>query len=162
MFRERKSVRERAREGGQARERARERAREIPVRPTLYTLWGACCRGTSLIRNSAPLGPYRRTMPRTLWKPYGGELIFMSEVPLYTLDPALRRGRKRKSSFWIPFHRGASIIRNRYPVGPYIVPCLGSYGGIRRGARFLMGEVSFQCFAYRATGNVLSVYPGVT
>jgi len=24
-------------------------------------------RGTSLIRNSAPLGPYSRTMPRALW-----------------------------------------------------------------------------------------------
>ena len=24
-------------------------------------------RGTSLIRNSAPLGPYSRTMPRPLW-----------------------------------------------------------------------------------------------
>ena len=31
--------------------------------------WGGwrCYRGTSLIRNSAPLGPYRRTMPRALW-----------------------------------------------------------------------------------------------
>jgi len=26
-------------------------------------------RSTSLIRNSAPLGPYRRTMPRAQWKP---------------------------------------------------------------------------------------------
>ena len=25
-------------------------------------------RGTSLIRNSAPLGPYSRTMPRALWR----------------------------------------------------------------------------------------------
>ena len=30
--------------------------------------WQATCRGTSLIRNSAPLGPYSRTMPRALWK----------------------------------------------------------------------------------------------
>ena len=29
-------------------------------------------RGTSPIRNSAPLGPYSRTMPRALWKPGGG------------------------------------------------------------------------------------------
>ena len=27
------------------------------------------CRGTSLIRNSGPLGPYGRTMPRALWWP---------------------------------------------------------------------------------------------
>ena len=26
-------------------------------------------RGTSPIRNSAPLGPYSRTMPKALWKP---------------------------------------------------------------------------------------------
>jgi len=25
-------------------------------------------RGTSLMRNCAPLGPYSRTMPRALWK----------------------------------------------------------------------------------------------
>jgi len=29
-------------------------------------------RGTSLIRNSAPLGPYNRTIPRALWRSYGG------------------------------------------------------------------------------------------
>ena len=29
--------------------------------------WGRVYRGTSLIRNSAPLGPYGRTMPRALW-----------------------------------------------------------------------------------------------
>jgi len=28
---------------------------------------GAPDRGTSLIRNSAPLGPYSKTMPRALW-----------------------------------------------------------------------------------------------
>ena len=40
-------------------------------------------RGTSLIRNSAPLGPYSRTMPRALWWSYGGGRFLMSEVPLY-------------------------------------------------------------------------------
>jgi len=39
-------------------------------------------RGTSLIGNSAPLGPYSRTMPGALWKPEGGGLFLMSEVPL--------------------------------------------------------------------------------
>ena len=40
-------------------------------------------RGTSPIRNIAPLGPYRRTMHWALWKPLGGGLFLMSEVPLY-------------------------------------------------------------------------------
>jgi len=35
-------------------------------------------RGTSLIRNRAPLGPYSRTMPRAI----GGGRFLMSEVPL--------------------------------------------------------------------------------
>ena len=39
-------------------------------------------RGTSLIRNSAPLGPYSRTMPGALWWSYGGGLFLMSEAPL--------------------------------------------------------------------------------
>jgi len=41
-------------------------------------------RGTSLIRNSAPLGTYSRTMPRVIWLPLGGVRFLMSEVPLYT------------------------------------------------------------------------------
>jgi len=40
-------------------------------------------RGTSLIRNSAPLGPCSGTMPRALWWPQGGGLFRMSEVPLF-------------------------------------------------------------------------------
>jgi len=48
-------------------------------------------RGTSLIRNSARLGPYSSTIPRALWWSLGrvlffwslgGVLFFMSEVPL--------------------------------------------------------------------------------
>ena len=42
----------------------------------------ALCRYTSLIRNSAPIGPYSRTMPRALWWS-GGGLFLMSEAPLY-------------------------------------------------------------------------------
>ena len=38
-------------------------------------------RGTSLIRNHSPLGPYSRIMPRALMESQGGGL--MSEVPLY-------------------------------------------------------------------------------
>ena len=38
-------------------------------------------RGTSLMRNNAPLGPYSMTMPRALWWSWGGVLFLMSEVP---------------------------------------------------------------------------------
>jgi hypothetical protein len=44
------------------------------------------CRGTALIRNSAPLGPHDGTMPWALWRPLGGNLFLMSEVPLYKRD----------------------------------------------------------------------------
>ena len=39
-------------------------------------------RGTSLIRNRHPVGPYRRTMPRLLWRSLEGGGGLMSEVPL--------------------------------------------------------------------------------
>ena len=51
----------------------RKRARVHQIGETKY-------RGTSLIRNRAPLGPYGRTMPRTLWE----GVFLMSEVTLYT------------------------------------------------------------------------------
>ena len=43
-------------------------------------------RGTSLIRNRHPVGPYRRTIPRLLWRSWGGGRSLMSEVhvPLYS------------------------------------------------------------------------------
>ena len=41
------------------------------------------CRGFSLIRNSAPLGPYSRNMRRALWWSWGEGLFLMSEVPLH-------------------------------------------------------------------------------
>ena len=41
-------------------------------------------RGTSLIRNSAPVGPYSRTIPRALWWSQGVEPFLMSEAPLYS------------------------------------------------------------------------------
>ena len=39
-------------------------------------------RGTSLVRNSAPRGPYSRTVPRALRWPWGGGAFLMSEVLL--------------------------------------------------------------------------------
>jgi len=41
-----------------------------------------CYRGTSLIRNSALLGSYRRPMHRALWWFLRGQLFLMSEIPL--------------------------------------------------------------------------------
>ena len=41
-------------------------------------------RGTSIVRNSAPLGPYSKNMPRPLWRPEGGGVFLMSEVALYS------------------------------------------------------------------------------
>ena len=38
--------------------------------------------GTSPMRNSAPLGPYCRTMQRALWWVPGGGRFLMSETPL--------------------------------------------------------------------------------
>jgi len=56
------------------------RVREYSLNPEPY-------RGTSLIRNRPPLGPYSRTMSKGLWWPYGGVIFLESEVPLYTLHP---------------------------------------------------------------------------
>jgi hypothetical protein len=38
-------------------------------------------RGTSLIRNGAPIGPYRRTEHRTLWWPKWGWQFLMARYP---------------------------------------------------------------------------------
>ena len=57
---------------------------EFPAElPTRTTPRGVCYRGTSLVRNSALLGPYSRPMPGTLRWSWGGMLFLMSEVPLY-------------------------------------------------------------------------------
>ena len=40
--------------------------------------------GTSLIRNSAPLAPYSRNMPRALWWSWGRRLFLTIEVPLWS------------------------------------------------------------------------------
>ena len=38
-------------------------------------------------KNSAPLGPYSSNMPGALWRPQGGELFLVSEVPLHLGEP---------------------------------------------------------------------------
>ena len=62
-------------------------------------------RGTLLIRNSAPLGPYSRNMPRALWWPYRGRALSyergtpvakrVQERPSRLCTPALRFSRHR-------------------------------------------------------------------
>jgi len=79
--RERARARARARAKESESERERARARDIyresaradlPHTDTAHWLGLGCTpsyRGTSLIRNSAPLGLYSRTMARALWWP---------------------------------------------------------------------------------------------
>ena len=46
--------------------------RPLTLHPSPFTLQPTPYRGTSLIRNSAPIGPYGRTMHRALWWVLGG------------------------------------------------------------------------------------------
>ena len=87
-------------------------------------------RGTSLIRNSAPPGPYSKTLHRALWWPSGRGLLQMSEVPRGPLR-GWREGAvglewceamqgymypaRTKASSLRPY-RGTSLIRNHLPV----------------------------------------------
>jgi hypothetical protein len=73
-------------------------------------------RGTSLLRNSAPLAPYSRTMARALWWSWGGVLILMSEEPLY--GPASGQEANRKRDVWPGWIRGKPIRRPRVSVVP--------------------------------------------
>jgi len=45
-------------------------------------LWFSVYRGTSLVRNSAPLGPYSKNEPRALWWSQGRRLLLRREVSL--------------------------------------------------------------------------------
>ena len=74
-----------------------------PTRGLLIRRTQPLYNGTSLIRNSAPLGPYGRNMLRALWWSWAGELFLMCEVPLY----ARKRGGTR---------RGGSL--DLAPLGP--------------------------------------------
>ena len=60
-----------------------------------------CYRGTSPIRNSAPLGPYHRTMPRALWKPLGGGAVSYERG-----DPVARAREGR-------LRNGARLLQSR-------------------------------------------------
>ena len=46
-------------------------------------------RGTSVLRNNAPLGPYSRKMPGALWRPKGGGAVsYERGSPVEALGPA--------------------------------------------------------------------------
>ena len=47
-----------------------------------HNLQPRACMGSWFIRNSGPLGPYNRTMPRAFWCLYGGGRFLMSEASL--------------------------------------------------------------------------------
>ena len=61
--------------------------RGTPFNFQLYYLNPKPYSGTSLICNSAPLGPCCETMHRALWWSYGAGLFLMSGVPLSTMNP---------------------------------------------------------------------------
>ena len=84
------------------------------------------------MRDSAPLGPYSRTMLRALRWSLGGDLFIMSEEPLYNAShdilPQINSPefesksvddlmlKIRQSIYWLAMHyRGASPIRKRPP-----------------------------------------------
>ena len=97
-------------------------------------------RGTSLIRDSPPPGPYSRPMPGALWWSYEGRWFLRNEVPLYNvfvgpLSPTLSLGKGSQRTRVIDLktkYRGTSLIRNCSP--PYDHP--GTLGiGLRNGPR---------------------------
>ena len=91
----------------------RVRTKSGPAR-TFYVRRNFYHRSTSLIRNSAPVGYYSRNMPGALWKPWGGGLFLMSEVPLYRLRA--KSGPAR--AFYVRrdlYYRGTSPTRNCAP-----------------------------------------------
>ena len=83
-------------------------------------------RGASIIRNSAPLGPYRRNMPRALWRPSGGGLFLMSEAPHVPVQGGgrsrLSAGPSGLSEHEKQTHRGPSPT-----TGPHARPFVGVF-----------------------------------
>jgi len=64
------------------------------------------------MRNSTPLGPYSRNMPRALWWPSGGVLFLISEAPLLIFTTRLALNRDlyySQHGRHVHPHRGCSI-----------------------------------------------------
>jgi len=84
---------------------------EVPLYmalPEVFSDPGVRYRGTSLIRNSLPLGFYSRAMPRALWCSYGGLLFLMRQVSLYASTWALRS----RSQVTLGGIRGFRLVEN--------------------------------------------------
>ena len=98
--------------------------------------------GTSLIRNNAPLGPYNRTMPMTLWWSWGRGLILISEVPLYNASPgqstAVRVTRVSGSGFRISGFRFLDRIPKRREISVKRLNAMSDSGVGIRVSGFLM------------------------
>ena len=92
---------------------SKERERSSPSVSILNQIGGTW--GTSLIRNSAPLGPYSKTMPRALWCSQGGGRFLMSEVPLYRAG-GRQGGARRVLSRLVPWRAGSTLHHTPRPV----------------------------------------------
>ena len=77
---------------------------------------GVRYRGTSLIRNSLPLGPCSRAMPRALRCSYGEVLFLMSEVPLYAFTWALRENGNSLPNNQRQRRTCSALCQRMYPV----------------------------------------------
>ena len=56
---------------------------KICTKITSHVFQDVTYRGTSLLRNCFPLGPYSRPIPKVLWWSWGGGAFLMREVTLY-------------------------------------------------------------------------------
>ena len=66
-------------------------------------------RGFSLMKSSEPLGPYSRTMPRSLWCLWVG-LFLMSEVPLYGTLPCTHNSMKCRAGWEGCMRRSRAMV----------------------------------------------------
>ena len=88
-----------------------------------WTVRGTECRGTSLIRNSDPLGPYSRTIPTALrWSWWGGAVSYERGTPVpqgaTQFQSQVDTGTRAATYHFVPdpstFHEsGLKLIRKR-------------------------------------------------
>ena len=111
----------------------------------------AVFRGTSLIRNCPPLGPYSRTMPRALWWYYGEWRFLRARYPCNVCLglPGNVQSSHLTAEWSVCGCARTAVVcscrtthtlqvflvhaKTRPPWRPPVGLCLGSYGGPRRG-----------------------------
>ena len=98
-------------------------------------------RGTSLMRNRPPLGPYSSICLGPYGGPMGGGAIFYERGAPVDSEPAHdgRPGRPQRDFFM--YYRATLLIGTPPPIGSYSSICPGPYGGPMGGGQFLMSEV---------------------